>query len=141
MRPATITWRRLAENETDHELIWLCVSLASAVGAWLWLRLGYPVPRCTWHEFTGIPCPSCGATRSVIAILSGDWLRAFLLNPLVFLGAIGVVLYDLYAAVVLTRRAPRLRVDDISRATGRAIRVGVIALLAGNWAWLIYRGV
>lgn len=111
------------------------------MGAWLWLGLGYPVPRCTWHELTGIPCPSCGATRSVALLLAGKWTAAFLMNPLVFVGAIGVVLYDIYAAAVLTLRAPRLRLDHLSRESGSAVRVGVLAVIAGNWAWLIYRGV
>ena len=136
-----MSWRRLAPNETDHELIWLCVSLASALGAWLWLRLGYAVPRCTWHEITGIPCPSCGATRCVAALLAGNWTAAFLMNPLVFLGAIGVALYDIYAAAVLALRAPRIRFDQLSRCAGNIIRVLVIVAVISNWAWLIHRGV
>jgi hypothetical protein len=136
-----LTLRRLAADETDHELIWLCVSVTSALGAWLWLRFGYPVPPCTWHDVTGLPCPSCGATRSVTALLAGKWSAAFLLNPLVFLGAVAVVLYDIYAAAVLAWRAPRLRCGPLSRRAGNAVRLAVLAAVAGNWAWLIHRGV
>lgn len=141
MRHLRIIWRRLAADEPDQELIWLCVSLASLLTAWFWLRLGFPVPRCTWHELTGVPCPSCGATRSVIALLRGKWTAALLMNPLVFLAAIGVALFDIYAAVVLAVRAPRLRCDGLSRRSANAIRVVVIAAIASNWVWLIHRGV
>jgi len=136
-----ITARRLGADETDHELIWLCVSVASAIGAWLWLRLGYPVPRCVWHELTGIPCPSCGATRSVIALLAGKWTAAFLLNPLIFFGALSVALYDIYAAAVLAASAPRLRLNPLSRRTSNIIRLTILAAVASNWVWLIHRGV
>jgi hypothetical protein len=36
---------------------------------------------CLLKRFVNIPCPSCGITRSVAAILIGDFERAFYINP------------------------------------------------------------
>lgn len=44
----------------------------------LWLRsadLASPprfLPRCAFHEFTGLYCPGCGNTRAAHALLHGD---------------------------------------------------------------------
>src|SRR5690606_1481945 len=39
---------------------------------------------CHLRLFTGIPCPTCGSTRALMAILDGRPLDAFLFNPLMF---------------------------------------------------------
>ena len=36
---------------------------------------------CWFKEHFGIPCPTCGMTRSVILMLHGDFYNAFQLNP------------------------------------------------------------
>ena len=46
-----------------------------ALLAVLWLRSkGWPLPLpgCPWRAWTGIPCPTCFLTRSVMASLHGD---------------------------------------------------------------------
>src|SRR4051812_30914080 len=37
---------------------------------------------CLFKNATGIACPSCGSTRSVLLISQGDFTGALLLNPL-----------------------------------------------------------
>ena len=134
-------WRRLRPGETDHESIWLGVSLLSLALAWLWLHLGLPLPRCTLHELTGWPCPTCGATRCVRFALGGDFGAAFFINPLA-LGLLGATaLFDAYAATVLALRLPRLRADTLPPWAGKSARLATIATLAANWAWLVWRGV
>ncbi len=134
-------WRKLRADETNHELLWLLVSLGAAAFALLWLRSGLPTPRCVWHELTGFPCVGCGGTRCVRHAIRGDWLGAFLMNPLAFAAFTGVVIYDVYAAVVLTLRLPRLRIGNWPSWAGWTVRGLVVALLLANWAWLIARGV
>jgi Protein of unknown function (DUF2752) len=44
---------------------------------------------CPVRHWTGVICPSCGMTRSFMAIASGDWLGAIdyhLFGPLLFIG-------------------------------------------------------
>jgi hypothetical protein len=39
------------------------------------------VPPCPLRTLTGIPCPMCGMTRGVTALVHGDFARALLMNP------------------------------------------------------------
>lgn len=136
-----MSWRRLHPGELDHELTWLLVSLGSVAVIGLWLYLGLPQPQCTFHKLTGFACPTCGATRCVRFLGHGAWSSAFLINPLIFSTFMSVLLYDIYAAMVLAFRLPRLRFDKVPGRTGNLVRFGVIAVLVINWAWLIWRGV
>ena len=129
-----ITWKRLAPKETDHELLWLGVSLAGFFAAAIWRAAGMPWPNCFFHSVTGLPCLTCGATRASVAFFHGDFFTAWNWNPLVFLALCGIALFDAYAAVVLVMRAPRLRFD-LSRFDGRMIRLVAICLLALSWIY------
>ncbi len=51
------------------------------------------VPKCYIYEMTGIYCPGCGGTRSVLALLKGQVWTAFKYNP----GVIVLVLTALFA--------------------------------------------
>jgi len=39
-------------------------------------------PRCTIHEYLGLLCPGCGATRALSALLHGHLAEALRLNLL-----------------------------------------------------------
>ncbi|MDX6765908.1 MAG: DUF2752 domain-containing protein [Candidatus Methylacidiphilales bacterium] len=43
--------------------------------------------------WTGLPCPLCGGTRAMRALLLGDWSRALYLNPLAVLVVLGGLLW------------------------------------------------
>ena len=136
-----MTWRRLRSGETDHEALWLGVSLASLACAWLWLHCGLPQPRCFFHDLTGCACPSCGATRCVGFALGADFGAAFWINPLFFAVLGAMAFFDAYAATVLALRLPRLRADALPSWVGKRVRVAAVGLIAANWAWLLWRGV
>ena len=129
--------RRLAPGETDHELVWLSVSIASlgAVAAWFALRL--PWPQCLFHALTGLPCVTCGSTRSAIAFFHGQFFSALKWNPLAFGFLCALSSFNIYAFIVLTTRAPRLRIANSSRAAKTVARFLTIALLALNWVYLL----
>jgi hypothetical protein len=55
-------------------------------------------PRCPIHELLHLQCPGCGATRSIAAMLRGDFAEAMKLNGLVtlllpFAAAYGILCY------------------------------------------------
>jgi hypothetical protein len=128
--------RRLAPAEIDYELIWLSVSLVSLGLAAAWLTVGLPWPRCMFHEVTGLPCITCGMTRSAIAFFHGHFLAACQWNPLVFAFLCGMTAFDLYAFAVLVTRAPRLRLAfrQVEKKYARGIVIGAFAV---NWIYLL----
>jgi hypothetical protein len=132
-----LLWRRRSARETDHELIWLAVSVASIAGGAFWLALSLPLPRCPFFAVTGLPCPTCGATRSAIAFLHGDFLLTLRWNPLAFVAFCAVIAFDLYAAAVLVFQRPRLRIVDWSIPQKNVARIAAISLLALNWIYLL----
>jgi hypothetical protein len=54
----------------------------AAVRPWLPATIG---PPCPLRTVTGIPCPFCGMTRGVTAIVHGNFSAAFGFNPGAFL--------------------------------------------------------
>jgi hypothetical protein len=129
--------RHLVRPELDHELIWLTVSFGSLAFAAIWLALGLPWPRCAFHDVTGLPCVTCGMTRSAIQFFHGNFLAALRWNPLVFVALCGLSLFDAYAFIVLVARAPRLRIAKLSSAEKTLVRALVATSLGANWGYLL----
>jgi len=136
-----LRWRRRSAPELDHELIWLAVSVASLAAATAWLALALPWPKCAFLSVTGLPCVTCGATRTAIACVHGDFFTALRWNPLVFVALCGLVAFNLYAVIVLVGRLPRLRTVNWSAGEKNMARIAVVGLLALNWIYLLaHRG-
>jgi uncharacterized protein DUF2752 len=131
-----IDFRPLRPKELDHEMVWLTVGSAALAGAWVWLRYKLPWPSCTFQHLTGIPCPTCGATRCFLLLTRGKIWDAFAMNPLAFFTLLGAGVFAIYAAAVLIFRLPRVRLSLAPRAA-RATRVAVITVLLVNWIYLI----
>ena len=39
---------------------------------------------CVFYSTIGLPCPGCGGTRALWALLRGDWTGAFHMHPFIF---------------------------------------------------------
>lgn len=134
-----LTWRRLSGRRLDAELIALAVlAVAGGIGA-VWLALGLPTPPCHFRGLTGLPCPTCGGTRCLQALLAGHPSEAAAWNPLVFLGAIGTTAFGGYAAVVTAFRLPRARIESVSKAELDLLRLGLGIAFAANWIYVAIR--
>src|SRR5215216_815798 len=128
---------QLRPGETDHELIWFAVSVASLAAAAAWFALGLPWPRCAFHDLTGLPCATCGMTRCAIQFFRGHLLDALKWNPLVFTALCSVLAFDIYAFAALTLRARRWRIcfsTPRSRIFARVLAVFIVVL---NWTYLL----
>ena len=125
--------RRLRAGELDHELIWLAVTITSAILLTTWLKVGLPLPQCAFHNLLGIPCATCGATRAALAFSHGDFFAAWRFNPLATLSYFAIAIYDVYAVLVLVRRTPRLRLA-IPRQYLVPLISGAVLL---NWMYLL----
>lgn len=63
-------------------------------------------PECVWHQMTGWECPSCGGTRALYLLMSGDLIGSLAMNPLVMASYAGAALVT---AQALAERARRRR--------------------------------
>jgi hypothetical protein len=97
---------------------------------------GVDVPLCPLKHFTGLPCPTCGGTRGVLALADGRVHDAFLFNPLLFAAMVAAAV-DLLGRAIFARR---LRLDASPRQR-TAMWIALIVLVLLNWAYLIARGV
>lgn len=129
--------RPLAPGETDVELLWFWVALASAGMGFFWLRWHLPLPECPVAHWTGLPCPTCGGTRMVRAVLEGNFRLGFTWNPLLFLALTAGVGFFAYSAVVLALRLRRVRCGKFSKKLGYVIRGAALVLFLANWIYLI----
>jgi len=134
-----IVRRPLAPGETDHEFVWLCVTLVGLGLAIGWFALRLPWPHCVFLAITGHPCMTCGATRSAIAFFHLDFWSAWKWNPLVFLFLSGLSIFDAYAFAVLIVRARRLRIVQFTPPEKIFVRLVAIILLLSNWIYLLSR--
>jgi hypothetical protein len=136
----TWVWRPLAPGETDHETLWASVAAALAVMLVLWVGfVEWPPTICPLRAVTGLPCPTCGATRALYAFTGGDVGAALRFNPLVAGAMLLALPYLAYASTVALLGLPRLRVRTGAGMALVARAVAVSAVLA-NWAFLIADG-
>jgi len=86
---------------------------------------------------SGLPCPTCGATRSVLSLVHGHLGDAIALNPLLFLCYLGTLAVDIYCAFVLFFRFPRLRISGLPAKIKYRLCLLVFAAAVTNWIYLI----
>ena len=106
-----------------------------AAAANLAMRWQVPLPFCALRKLTGIPCPACGSTRSLLAWTHLDPVAAFLFNPLFFLACAGVAVWA--AAWLYERISARPVLARWKNVTQQlpVLRV-VLSLTAINWVYL-----
>lgn len=78
---------------------------------------------CPLKRLTGVPCPTCGATRAVLALVHGRFVESLQINPLVVLIICALPVLWLF----------RFRLCTWIWAV---LSVAVVC----NWAYVIFRG-
>ncbi len=131
--------------------MYLALLFGSIVG-WSWLLFnqiilthyrGSALNACFIKQITGLPCPSCGSTRSAMSLLSGHFQEAIYYNPL---GILLVVLLFTIPAWLLHDWI--LKTDSLYRnykilegVLQRKIVMGAaIVLICSNWIWNFMKG-
>ncbi len=97
---------------------------------------------CIIKRVTSIPCPSCGSTRSVYALLSGQVLESLLINPFGVLISIIMLFLPLWILFdVLTKKKTLwefyFRAEQFIRKPKVAIPLVLIVII--NWIWNIIK--
>lgn len=132
--------------EVRERKLYILFSIASVAGySWLAFSLMYNRKHtgvCIFKTVTGIPCPSCGSTRSVISLLNGDLLPALLYNPFGYIIiAVMIVMPVLLIYDMLFRKKVlyRLYLKSENILRYKAVAIPLIALVILNWIWNIIK--
>ncbi len=99
---------------------------------------------CILKRTTGIPCPSCGSTRSILSLLHGDLVAALLWNPfgyLIFAGLLIVPFWMMHDVIRKQRTLLTVYQNMESLLQRRIVTWPLVIMVLLNWCWNIYKGV
>ncbi len=97
------TWEII---KTDIKAYWKGILYAVIVYVMMKILFG---GVCINVAVTGFPCPGCGMTRGALYIFTGQFQRAFEINPAVYLW-VAMILYFLVLRYVLHRKVYGIKV-------------------------------
>jgi hypothetical protein len=103
-----------------------------------YLHIGrLPIPdTCSFRNLTGLPCPGCGLTRSIVAGLHGDFGASLIFHRLGLLTLAYIGLQFLYRLVVIFVPPLRQRVFGFGKILNRGMIV-LIVLYVLNWGYTL----
>ena len=85
--------------------------------------------RCNFYRLTGLPCPGCGATRALRALVNGQWMKCLYYYPPLIYGVIAYIVFMLRCFIY--RHLGLIKAKD--GAVVKYIYIG-IALIVVQWA-------
>lgn len=91
----------------------------------------FPFPVCGFRWLTGLPCPFCGGTRCLAFFASGHWLKAFLVNPLIFFTCV-LFLFSAIFRIIACRSC------SLFERWKPSASVIVVMLILVHWLYLIW---
>jgi hypothetical protein len=124
--------------------------LAACIAGFAWLYIadhsnyaasGHSGP-CLFRLVTGIPCPSCGSTRSVLAMLHGKLAESIYWNPLGIVILALMIFSPAWIMIDLIRKKSLffhtyLKAESLLRR--KHIMIPAILLIVANWIWNIVK--
>ncbi len=129
-------------------IILACLSLAG----YIWLGWNFiersahaAIPSvCLFKEVTGLPCPSCGTTRSLLLLIRGQFRESFMMNPFGMVLALALVVIPLWIMVDTISRSDSFYRRYVQMehllSHNRVLAVFAVAIVALNWVWNIAKG-
>lgn len=104
-----------------------------------WMYWSWPPDTvCLVKALTGVPCPSCGTTRSVQAILLGRFKEAAWINPLGYVALSALIFLPLWtiADMLSGRSSFREQYQRMECALRRPVfLISFAMLILLNWLW------
>jgi hypothetical protein len=126
------------------KLYFFVIAVCMAGYVWLFASNYYHlhIESCLFRKITHIPCPSCGSTRSVGALLNGEFTGAFYYNPLGYLILILMILLPAWIIYDIIRRKESFirsykMIESLFKK--RYIAIPFILLILGNWIWNFFK--
>jgi hypothetical protein len=138
LNPARWGVRFRSAGPEERSLAWVfALGAGSAlVLAPLVPRIAPFVPACPFHALTGMPCPGCGSTRALVALVGGDFAAALGWNPVAALAILGGWTVAAIAPLWVLLDGPLPALAPVLPARSRWLLGGMLAL---NWAYLLAR--
>ncbi|MBR6167329.1 MAG: DUF2752 domain-containing protein [Paludibacteraceae bacterium] len=94
---------------------------------------------CPFKAITGYPCPGCGGTRVLVALLHGQFIEALMINPLSVLVIIFLLVAPAWLFVDCWRGTKTLQ--RVLKGKWPMWSIILLALIiTANWIWNIYKG-
>jgi hypothetical protein len=129
--------KKKSSNQIEFGIIYGGIALSMLGAVWL-LPVLSSAPDCVFKGLTGIPCPTCGSTRSVVHLAHGDILSALAMNPLTALCLMAATVFFIYSLMSAAFDLPRINFL-LADKEKNVMRAGVVVLLLAQWAYLIIR--
>jgi hypothetical protein len=114
------------------------IGVAAAGTVWLLGLDHLPFTFCVFKGLTGLPCPTCGATRALARLFGLDLEGAIAMNPFVTLVAVVMAGWAV-ADLVLLPRHRSLKVE-VSPPLGSWLRAAALVAFFLNWVYLLLVG-
>ncbi|MDA8099026.1 MAG: DUF2752 domain-containing protein [Nitrospiraceae bacterium] len=127
--------RLVAAASSGTAVIYGMIAMAAIIAA-RFLPVERIAPSCAFKGLTGLACPTCGATRSLVHLAEGDVPGAVGLNPLFSVMMLFAVLLFFLGVLSRLGTVPRSSRPQVS-ASPAQLRFIVLALFMMNWAYLI----
>jgi hypothetical protein len=131
----SIAVRKRRTDEVYFGLVYGTIAILAIFAAHV-LPLADLLPSCVFKAMTSIPCPTCGATRSLMHLAHGDIVAAFRMNPLFALTVIAAFLALLFDAASLLGNLPRISLV-LTPSDATRIRIALVLIFLMNWMYLI----
>jgi hypothetical protein len=132
---------------TRNRLYAFMLAVCALGWAWLGLHLGrsaeMDLQLCWIKATTGMPCPACGTTRAVDALLHGHLWQGVVLNPFGIPVLLIMMISPLWIVIDLLRNGNsffRAFQNAERQLSSRGIAIVLIALVVANWIWNYYKG-
>ena len=134
----------------NRKRLYLLVWIAGMAGI-SWIAANLLIPRlasadthfCLFRMITGIPCPACGSTRSILSLLHGDLAGLLYWNPLGMVLLAAMIIFPLWVLADWVRdKSSFLRFYRRFEKTvsTKWFLFPALTLIILNWTWNIVKG-
>lgn len=130
-----ISLRDKNPGEIEFAIIYGVIAILALVAARV-LPVQDILLSCPFREATGIPCPSCGMTRSLVHLAHGDLAGSLTLNPLFSMAMMTALFLFFAGSSRLLFSRSRITLAH-TRREGAFLRAGLACLFLVNWIYLL----
>lgn len=132
----------------SRKAVYIFGAVASLTG-YIWVLFNIISPNgmhtpnlCLFKNVTGIPCPSCGTTHSVLKLVQMDWSGALMENPLGYVTGAGLLVIPVWIIFDLLKGTSSFynqykKTEELIRK--RWVAASLIMLITANWIWTILK--